>query len=161
MEIRESIYKWEPVNHATEFTADDFFNLNGSLGAIQFNPKSKLTVKRSAWMDLYMQNGKGFVLYEMTNTSIIRPFSTRLLYNRDSGVARKLYDSNHPIYQTNEEMRPFDGIDFFTTDADLRAKNLELVRKYLRFFFDHVSGRHGFFYVCENMAEIVEITNHY
>ncbi|MBT1708964.1 hypothetical protein KK062_12055 [Fulvivirgaceae bacterium PWU5] len=161
MNYRNQIYQWEVIDHNKEFTAEDFFNLNGSFNTIKFNPKHNMTIKKSIGMDIYRKSQKEYICYDLNNTSIIRPFSTKILYNKETGTVKNLLGSNRPIYDANEEAKLFNDITVDLDDKVLRSNNLENIRKYIRFFFDHVSGKKGFFYVCESYEEIQEAINIY
>lgn len=164
MKYREKFYDWQIVDHDKEFTMEDFFNFNESFGTIKFNPLHKMEVRKAAQIDIYLKDNEGYQFYEITNSSIIRPFSTRMLYNKENGLMKNLIGSNAPIYETNEQIKLFDDLSLMPDEnapAEDNQQKLDQFKKYIRLFFDHVAGKNGFFYICESAEEIKEAINLY
>ncbi|MBB6327852.1 hypothetical protein FHS59_003495 [Algoriphagus iocasae] len=166
MKIRNSFYNWQKVDPEKEFTTEDFLYFNEGSSKIQFSPSDQMEIKKALNFDIYQEEGKGYTLYEIKNTSPYRPFTSTILYNKVNTGIKILLGENKPIYELNAEIDLLKNEEFnkFQEEKDKKTDDpaFDKIRKYIRFFFDNVSGRHGFFYFCETFEEMKEaLSFHY
>jgi hypothetical protein len=166
MKIRNSFYNWQNVDPEKEFTSEDFLYFNEGAAKIQFSPNDQMEIKKAVDLDIYQDDGKGYTLYEIKNTSPYRPFTSTILYNKVNTGIKILLGENKPIYELNAEIDPLKNVEFNTfkegTDKKIDNNQIDQITKYIRFFFDNVSGKRGLFYICETFEEMKEVLSfHY
>ena len=164
MKTRNTIYNWQKVDSEKEFSSEDFLYFNEGTARIQFSPYDEIEIKKAVDFDIYQDDGKGYTLYEMKNTSPYRPFTSTIIYNKVNTGIKILFGENKPIYELNAEIDPLRKVEFNVFKERIEViddQQFDQVRKYIRFFFDNVSGRHGFFYVCETFEEMKEVLTFY
>ncbi|KAA0988672.1 hypothetical protein [Dyadobacter aurulentus] len=139
------IYGWTEIP-LESFSVEDYIKMNRNLDMIRFNPIQVTKILKATKMDLY----KDYTLYEFYDTSPIRDFPVRILYNREAGLMSELTGTNAPIYTLNSTSFTKMISKTELTDDELYA----VLTKYVRFFFNNVEGRHGSFHIVETFEEI-------